>query len=105
MCDSNDNYLYRLVINPTYASTVTYTDVTDYSISYGLGATANTVSAMGHILSVGSGATNSSQNYKLASAIRLGMALDGTLDEIAVIVKPLTNMATIHRGINWREVS
>ena len=101
---TRDNFLFRIVRNPTYAGTVTYNSITDYSIEYGLGATANTISSMGHILYSGTGAQSLSESFDLESAVRLGMALDGTQDEHVLIVKPLSANLDIHRSINWREL-
>jgi len=103
--NTNDDFLFRICLNPTYAGTVTYTDIDDYSISYGLGAQANTVSDFGHILKSGIGVKNLTTNFDFKSAIRLGQFIDGTLDEIVVMVKPLSNGLDIHRAINWRELS
>lgn len=105
LSNTNDKFLYRILLNPTYAGTVTYVDVTNYSISYGLGATANTISDQGTILSVGSGDSNSVQSFDLDTAIRLGSSINGTLDEIVIAVKPLTTNLDIHRGINWKELT
>ena len=102
--NTNDDYEFRIVLNPTYSGSVTYNAVTDYSVEYGLGATANTVSAMGHILYAGFGTQASDKDFNLKTAIRLGTAIDGTQDEIVVIVKPHTSNLDIHRAINWREI-
>jgi len=103
--DTNDDFEWRVCFNPTYASTVTYTDVTNSAVSYGLGVTANTVSAFGFIMTAGFGVQASLTELSLETAIRLGSNLDGTLDEIVLIVKPHTSNLDIHRAINWRELS
>jgi len=101
--DTNDKYLFRILLNPTYNGTVTYTDVTNYAVSYGLGATANTITANGHILASGGGTDTESKDLSINSAIRLGAKIDGTLDEIVVVVKPLSSNLDIHRTLTWRE--
>lgn len=103
--DTNDDFEYRLLFNPTYANTVTYTDVTDYSISYGLGSTLNTISGFGAILKSGYGVQDSPVELAVKSAIKLGANIDGTLDEVVLAVKPHTINLDIHRAINWRELS
>lgn len=100
---TNDNFLYRVLLNPTYAGTVTYNTVTNYSVEYGLGATANTISTNGSILYSGNGAQASAESFNLETAIRLGADIAKTADEIVIAVKPLTVNLDIHRAINWRE--
>jgi hypothetical protein len=104
LATTNDNFLVRVVLNPTYASTVTYTDVTNSAVQYGLGATANTVSAMGTVLFSGSGYQLSVSDFELDNSLRIGASLLGVADEIVVIIKPLSVNLDIHRSINWREL-
>ena len=101
---TNDKFLFRVLYNPTYNGTVTYTAITDYAVSFGLGATTNDITADGTILSTGNGTDNASQDFNISSAIKLGAAIDGTLDEIVIAVKPLTSNLDIHRGINFLEL-
>jgi hypothetical protein len=103
MATTNDNFLYRVLLNPTYASTVTYTDVTNYSVSYGLGVTANTISSDGTILDAGTGTANTNIAVAIDNSIRMGVDIDGTLDELVIAVKPLSVNLDIHRSINWHE--
>lgn len=105
MSVTNDKFLYRILYNPTYNGTVTYTDVTDYSLSYGLGVTSNTISTMGSILSSGTGSDNTNEGFDLKTAIRLGAQIDGTLDEIVIAVKPLSSQLDIHRTIDFRQIT
>lgn len=100
---TNDNFLYRILYNPTYSGLVSYTDINDYSVSYGLGAPGNTISSMGAILFSGSGAQASVTQFILDNAKRLGSSIDGTLDEVVIAVKPLSSNLDIHRTINFRQ--
>lgn len=100
---TNDAFLYRILLNPTYDGTVTYNDITDYAVSYGLGQTGNTIITNGHILQSGNGAQNASVDFNVDNALRLGAKIDGTLDEIVVVVKPLSVNLDIHRALNFRE--
>ena len=100
---TNDNFLYRILYNPTYSGSVTYTDINNYAVSYGLGATANTITTDGTILFSGSGAQASATQFILDNAKRLGSAIDGTLDEIVIAVKPLTSNLDIYRTLNFRQ--
>ena len=87
----------------TESGSVTYTDINNYAVSYGLGATANTITTDGTILFSGSGAQASATQFILDNAKRLGSAIDGTLDEIVIAVKPLTSNLDIYRTLNFRQ--
>jgi len=102
--NTNDSYEWRLCMNPTYASTVTYNTITNYAVEYGLGVTANTVSAYGTILAAGYGVKHSLNKIDLNTAIRIGATIDHTADELVLIVKPHSSNLDIHRAINWREL-
>jgi len=103
--DTNDDFVYRVVLNPTYAGASTYTAVTNYGVEYKLGVTANTVSASGTILKSGFGDANTTIDADLKSAIRMGAGIKGTVDELVIIVKPHSSNLDIHRAINWRELT
>lgn len=103
LATTNDNFIFRIVLNPTYNGSVTYTDVANYAVSYGLGTTSNTITSMGTILGTGNGAQNSSESFSINNALRIGSNIDGTLDEVAIIVKPLSVNLDIHRSLNFRE--
>ena len=103
--DTNDGFAYRVCINPTYAGTLTWTNVTNYGVQYALGATANTVSAFGSTLKAGLGTQQSVTELDLSSAIRIGSNLDGTPDEIILMVKPHSVNLDVHRVMNWRELA
>lgn len=105
MSTTNDKFLYRIELNPTLNGTVTWNAVTDYGVEYALGVQANRVTTHGTILNVGGGAENTDTPFDLDTAIKLGSKLDGTVDEIFIVVKPLTANLDIHRGINWKEPS
>lgn len=103
--DTNDGFEYRVVLNPTYDSTLTYNTIDNYAIEYALGATANAVTDMGTILKAGYGIQDNKVDFDLKTALRLGVTLDGTVDEIVVVVKPHTSNLDVHRAINWRELA
>ena len=92
-------------MNPTYSGTVTYNAVTNYSCEYGLGATANTIATFGTILKAGYLEANTAANLNLGTALKLGSNIDGTQDEIVVIVLPHGSNLDVHRAINWRELT
>lgn len=101
--DTNDAFIYRILFNPTYDGTVTYNDVDDYAVQYGLGTTTNDITDMGSIMRSGYGDANTTIGLDIKSSLKLGSDIDGTRDEIVIAVKPHTSNLDIHRAINWRE--
>ncbi len=107
LATSNDNHLWELWLNPTVAGTFTYNAVTNSSveIAKGTGST-NTVTTSGATL-VYSGyiASQSARDFSLENALRLGSAIDGTMDEFVLCTTPLTNNSTVAASLTWRELS
>ena len=102
-----DDFEWIVMWNPTVAGTFTYTDHVNSAIQTAVGATANTVTG-GHEMNGGfvkAGNTTGSVSVEISNALRLGAAIDGTLDEIVLCVRPLTNGADIDGGVSWRELT
>lgn len=101
---TNDQLHWELKINPTVAGTFTYSDQTNSSVQIATGAATNTVTAGtdidGGYLSTALPVTNTVTN-----ALKLGAAIDGTVDEIVLCVKPITNNITVQASLTWRELS
>lgn len=103
---ANNPFLWKLHLNPTLTTGLTYSNVTNSAIQFGVGLTTGDVlTAEGTVLSGG----YISRELQLAdvdlqSALRLGSLIDGTLDELVVSGSPLTNNQTYFGGIQWREV-
>lgn len=102
--------------NPTYDGTgLTWNNVGNGSaIEYAVGEGDNNVTDNGLIIgdryisgSAGGGPvgpSSGSLNSDLANAIRLGVALDGTVDEFYIIANPLTADEDYVASISWREL-
>lgn len=105
--ETGDDYEWLLIFNPTVADTFTYSDLTNSAVQTAKGAEANTVTGGTQIDGgfVKSGGTSGSITISLDNALRLGAAIDGTVDEIVLCARPLTNGANIHAAITWRELS
>lgn len=103
LAETNDNFEWVWVLNPTVAGTFTYSDETNSAVQTAVGATANTVSGGTQITG---GFANSSESETLAipNAIRLGSAIDGTPDELVLAVRPLSANLDIQGGLTWREL-
>lgn len=108
---TTDSFLYKIILNPTVAGTFTYNDVTNSSVQIATGDTASnpstttvtggTLLSSGYIKSEDGGIGN--LNASIVSAIRLGMSIGGTLDEIVFCVQPITTNLDILGSIEWRE--
>ena len=101
---SNANAEWKLLLNPTVASTFTYADVANSSLQVAIGVTANTVTG-GTILDGGYVTGNSLAGGDLPNAIRLGSAIDGTPDELVLTITPLTNNQSGYGSLTLREFS
>ena len=105
--DTNDKFLIRILLNPTYENAPTWVDVDDYGVQYalgiGTGGSSTEITDEGYILEVGGGDSQTVENFDINGAIRLGANIDGTVDEIAVAVKPLSANLDIHRGLTFRD--
>jgi len=108
LAETNDPALWELVLNPTIgAGTFTYTDVTDAAVQISVGnqtagtpptATGGTTLASGYV------SGNGSINVELDSAIKLGAAIDGTRDEIVLVITPITAGLDAYVSYTWREL-
>lgn len=104
---------WLLIWNPTSVDgTFTYVDETDSSVQIARGSGTTTVTG-GYLLSGGYIATGSINNgdgdsyTELENALLLGSAIDGTLDEIVLAVRPIdgSSAVNIEGSLTWRELS
>lgn len=107
LATSNDNFLWRLVLNPTVAGTFTYNDVTNSSLQVATGDVAgnpstNTVTG-GAVLSSGYGTGNTGVSSVLTSALRIGSTIAGVTDRVVLCVTPLTINLDITGAMNVKE--
>jgi hypothetical protein len=104
LAETNDNFEWQILLNPTVAGTFTYSDVANSSIQTAKGATANTITG-GTILDCGFASSNTGQLIPTNTLRYLGSAIDGTPDEIILCVRPLSSNADIQGTITWKESS
>lgn len=105
LSETNDNFQWLIILNPTVAGTFTYSDVTNSVVQTAKGVTTNTVTGgtqiAGGYASVDAGTVQAT----VSNAIRLGAAIDGTVDEMVLCTMPLSSNADIQGGLIWREIS
>ena len=104
VAETSDDYEWVLMLDPTVASTFTYSAHTGSSVDRALGATANTVTngtaiAGGWVTT--QGAVALPINNQLAY---LGTAIDGTERELVLCARPLSINADIQGAVEVREV-
>jgi hypothetical protein len=103
LAETQDNFEYLILFNPTVAGTFTYNDEPNSAVQTALGATENTVTGG---IAIGGGWISAAQaaTESIENSIRLGSAIDGTPDEIVVAVRPLGTQADIQGSLTWREL-
>lgn len=99
---TNDNFRWRLVLNPTVAGTFTYNDLADSSIQYATGATANTVTG-GTVIDSGYGQSQSVTDRQFLTALHLGSTISGVQDTIVLTITPYTSNADYLASLTVRE--
>jgi hypothetical protein len=107
--ETNDGFRWSVCFNPTVGGSFTYADVANSAIQRALGATVNVISDEGIVIDSGyvpAGAAQSGTQIEkvLNTALKLGVTIGGTLDEIVLAVMPLTADADIHGSLAVREL-
>jgi hypothetical protein len=97
-----DNFLYSIILNPTYSSSPTFNGLTNSSIEYAVGG-GITVSG-GTVLASGYVADRSTFSEDINGIIRLGTEIDGTRVSIALCARPLSSNLDILGSINLIEI-
>lgn len=103
LVETNDAFEWSLWWNPTVAGTFTYGDQTNSSVQTALGSTTNTVTG-GTLIDSGYASTASSVSHSLTNALLMGAAIDGTVDEVVLCVRPIGTNADIQSTLTWREI-
>lgn len=103
--ETNDDFEWMLMWNPTVAGTFTYGDETNSCVQSATGATANTVTG-GTLLGSGFASIDTlAVSSAVSSPLRIGSAIDGTRDELVLCCRPLSANADIQASLTWRELS
>jgi len=101
---TNDKAHWELRLNPTVTGTFTYSDVTNSAVQIASGAGNNPTVSGGVEIDGGYFTTSLPATNTIPNAIRLGSAIDGTVDEIVLVAKPITNNITVEGSLTWREL-
>lgn len=109
--ETGDDYEWLILLNPTIATGITFSDQSNSAVQTGpgnAGGPSSSTATGGTILDGGyvkSGGSTGSITQEGKNAIKLGSAIDGTRDEIYLCCRPLSNGADIYGSITWREFS
>jgi len=94
---------WRLCLNPTYAGTFTYADVTNSAVQIAKGATANSVSAVGTVLAAGYTLSRTQINVDLGGNFALGSTYAGVSDEVVLVCDTTGTNCDIAAVLQWSE--
>ena len=97
---------WRVIFNPDVAGTWTYAPLDNSGVEVAVGAvdgsnlvTNGTVLASG----VGTGIKQAQLDPQISSSLRLGAAIDGTVDQLVIAIIPFGAESVIDVSLNWRE--
>lgn len=102
---SNDNYEWKLILNPSGINGLTYTDINNSSIQYAMPASGLTKISGGYVIAGGfAQAKTDIQAESLKSILKLGSSITGLRDQLVLACYPLGNSdSVVYGGINYRE--
>ncbi len=103
---ANNAFMWKLHMNPILTTGLTYTDVANSAIQFGVGLPAGDVITDDGIVIAGGYQARQDANasIELESALRLGVLIDGTTrDELILSGSPITNNQVYFGGLQWRE--
>lgn len=101
--ETNDDFEWVLFHNPVVAGTFTFANETNMAVQSAKGATENTLSG-GTFIQGGFGKDDLPVTPIIKNTLYLGSAIDGTVDEIVLGIRPLSANADIQGSINFNEV-
>lgn len=101
---TNDKAHWSIQFNPTVAGTFTYSDETNSVVQTATGSSSNEITN-GLETDGGYFSTAQAAIASVPNALRIGSAIDGTVDQIILCVRPITNNITVESSLTWREIS
>jgi len=107
LSETNDNFEWLLLLNPTVAGTFTYSDFDSSVAQSATGNTdnpsSNTVTG-GICIARGFGASQTALTLDLNNLITLGASINGTRSELVLAIRPLGSNADIQGALTWKEI-
>jgi len=109
MVTSGADFEWKLILNPTVASTFTYTQATNSGYETAIGVSANTVTG-GVVLTGGYGSSGAGnltgvfEDHDVENQFRLGSSIAGTSDTFVLCISATTNSETFYGALSIREL-
>ena len=94
---------WTLQMNPTLSAPLTYGSITNSAMQTAPGDGVITVSSAGTIIDSGYLSGKDSSSAVIENALRVGMDIDGTLDELILCMRPLAINAVVYSHMHWVE--
>lgn len=102
--ETNDDFRWSVLLNPTYNGTLTFSDITNSGCQYAAGATANDITAEGIKLDSGYAKSAGSIDREIITSLRIGSQIDGTRDVLVLACTPLASNADLQGSLTFREL-
>lgn len=100
-----DNQIVRVIINPTVAGTFTYNSISNSSVQIAKGSGSGNTVTGGTVILTKYVAAQQDFSFEVEQAIKLGISIAGTRDEIVLTTQPLTSNSRVLGSINWEELA
>jgi len=102
IAETNDDFEWQILLNPTVAGTFTYSDKTNSCTQTALGDTTNTVTG-GTVLASGFGKSGDGFSTIAKTLRNLGASIDNTPDELILGIRSLSTNGDFQGSVTWRE--
>ena len=102
--ETNDDFRWQILLNPTYNGTLTYADITNSAIQSATGATANDITDYGLVIDSGYSKSSAVIDRRIVTALTIGSLIDGTRDELILALTPLSSNADLQSSLTIREL-
>lgn len=105
LVETADPFEWILCMNPTLSGSGTFVAETNFSVEVARPAGAITASAVGFARTGGFVASGGSLSVDLHTFLSVGTKIDGTRDEVWLLVRPLSANASVHASATLRQLS
>lgn len=104
LSETNDDFRWSLLLNPTYNGTLTWIDLPFNGCQYAFGATANDITDEGVKFDSGYAKSASSVDRQIKTSLRIGSNIDGTRDILVLCITPMSSNADYQGSLTFREL-
>lgn len=102
--ETNDDFKWTIELNPVIAGTFTFAPLSNSSIEFALGNTANTVTTPGIVVDSGFSKSAATIDRRIVTSLNLGSTIAGVQDQLVLTVTPLSSNADIQASLTFREL-